>query len=350
MINLSKNKHTNIRQLKFRVDFFFFQRYLIAMSDEDERQTSSDTHNNRRLLAIKLRLQECTREKTKYNVEKLTQDLDFLQSEIGHLSHSIADINKEIIAQINIKKTLNAQKAILQSSGLRFPNLEIALRDKERYEKELEKTNKNEVYRELARQRIKLICEALPQLEKQDQYNQRLQQAEETQITAQNKREKLQESLNTKTRKQAEMRQLLNDSTTKLPELEADIENLRLEREQIVSTISGKKQRRRSNVTPQRSFDSPIPLLASLEQDTLEYEKRHANEQLEKIRILLKYFREKMSEHNLSIDDTPTSELILPLYHPITPSEERSILSSYIDDPDDKKKIYQQMNQMLLLR
>jgi hypothetical protein len=39
-------------------------------------------------------------------VEKLTQDSDFLQSEIGHLSHAIADINKEINAQTSIKKTL----------------------------------------------------------------------------------------------------------------------------------------------------------------------------------------------------------------------------------------------------
>ena len=43
---------------------------------------------------------------TKYNVEKLTHDADFLQSEIGHLSHAIADINKDINAQISIKKTL----------------------------------------------------------------------------------------------------------------------------------------------------------------------------------------------------------------------------------------------------
>ncbi len=39
-------------------------------------------------------------------MEKLTQDSDFLQSEIGHLSHAIADINKEINAQTSIKKTL----------------------------------------------------------------------------------------------------------------------------------------------------------------------------------------------------------------------------------------------------
>jgi hypothetical protein len=43
------------------------------------------------------------------------------------------------------------------------------------------------------------------------------------------------------------------------------IENLRLEREHILSSMSGNKQRHRSSVTPQKSFDSPIQ---SLEQDT----------------------------------------------------------------------------------
>lgn len=66
----------------------------------------------------------------------------------------------------------------------------------------------------------------------------------------------------------------------------------------------------------------------------MEFEKRHANEQLEKIRLLLKYFHEKMSEHNLPIDDKPTPELISPLYHPITPLEEQTILSSYMNEKD----------------
>jgi hypothetical protein len=67
----------------------------------------------------------------------------------------------------------------------------------------------------------------------------------------------------------------------------------------------------------------------------LEYEKRHANEQLEKIRLLLKYFHEKMSEHNLTITDKPpTPESISRFHHPITPSEERSILSSYMNEQD----------------
>ena len=55
---------------------------------------------------IKSRLQELTREKTKYNVEKLTHDLEFCQSEMGHLSHEIADLNRGIIHQINVKKNL----------------------------------------------------------------------------------------------------------------------------------------------------------------------------------------------------------------------------------------------------
>ncbi len=48
-------------------------------------------------------------------MEKLVQDIDFLQSEIGHLSHAIADNNKEINAQIYIKKTLvNKEKRIFK--------------------------------------------------------------------------------------------------------------------------------------------------------------------------------------------------------------------------------------------
>ncbi len=66
--------------------------------------------NNRRLSTIKTKLQELTREKTKYNVEKLIQDIDFLQGELGHLSHMIADLNKEINAQIYIKLNLVQKK------------------------------------------------------------------------------------------------------------------------------------------------------------------------------------------------------------------------------------------------
>jgi hypothetical protein len=70
----------------------------------------------------------------------------------------------------------------------------------------------------------------------------------------------------------------------------------------------------------------------------LEFEKRNCNEQLENLRILLKYFYEKMSEHNLSINDTPcstpSSELTSPVYHPLTPFEEQTILSSYMADQD----------------
>lgn len=59
-----------------------------------------------RLTFIKSKLQELTRDKSKYNMEKLTQDLEFLQREMGHLSHSIADLNREIIHQISLKKNL----------------------------------------------------------------------------------------------------------------------------------------------------------------------------------------------------------------------------------------------------
>jgi hypothetical protein len=308
------------------------------MSDEDERQTKSNTSsfyeiNNRRLSAIRIKLQELTRDKTKYNVEKLIQDIEFLQGELGHLSHMIADLNKEINAQIYIKLNLNAKIAILRSnSGIRYPNLETAISYKERFEKELEKPMKSEVYRDLARRKIKSINEALPQLEIQDEYNQKLQQAEDRQIAAQDKREKFQEILNTKSRKQAELRQLLNDSTTKLPELETGISNLRLERDEILTTMNDKKQRHRSFTIQPKPLDPPVKVFATLEQDTLDYEKQHATKQLEKIRTLLNYFHGKMAEHNLPINEQPSSELSSPLYQSITPLEEQTILSSYMNE------------------
>ncbi|CAF2765845.1 unnamed protein product [Rotaria sp. Silwood2] len=316
------------------------------MSDEDERPTNLNTdllhgNNNHRLSAIKLKLQELTCEKTKYNVDKLTQDADFLRNEIGHLSSAVADITKEIIAQTNIKKTLNAKMQILRSnSRLRFTNLEIALHDKVRYEKELEKTNKSDDYRKLAQQKIESIVKALPQLEEQDKYVQQLDQAENAQIAARNKREKLLENLNSKSRKQAEIKQLLADSATKLPQLEADIANLRLEREHILTLIGKKQQHHHSPTPPGKSIDTPAQLFASLERDTLEYEKQQYSEQLEKIRLLLKYFHEKISEHNLTNNETlfpiPSSELMSPLYQPLTPFEEQTILSSYMDEHDDE--------------
>jgi hypothetical protein len=63
----------------------------------------------------------------------------------------------------------------------------------------------------------------------------------------------------------------------------------------------------------------------------LEYEKRNATEQLEKIRTLLNYFRGKMTEHNLPINDQPSSS---PLFQPLTPFEEQTILSLYMNEPD----------------
>ena len=70
----------------------------------------------------------------------------------------------------------------------------------------------------------------------------------------------------------------------------------------------------------------------------LEEEKRQYTEQLEKIRLILKYFHEKMSDHqllsSLTSDLTPTAELTSPLYNPITPYEEQTILSSFMDERD----------------
>lgn len=64
----------------------------------------------------------------------------------------------------------------------------------------------------------------------------------------------------------------------------------------------------------------------------MDYEKQHATKQLEKIRTLLNYFHGKMAEHNLPINEQPSSELSSPLYQSITPLEEQTILSSYMNE------------------
>jgi hypothetical protein len=50
--------------------------------------------------------------------------------------------------------------------------------------------------------------------------------------------------------------------------LVSDIENLRLEREKISTSITNKKQRRRSSTIQPKQLDSPVQSFASLEQDT----------------------------------------------------------------------------------
>jgi hypothetical protein len=58
---------------------------------------------------------------------------------------------------------------------------------------------------------------------------------------------------------------------------------------------------------------------------------------LDKVNTLIKYFQEKLTEHGLNNDQaclTPSSELTSPLYHSITPYEEQTILSSYMEDQD----------------
>lgn len=69
---------------------------------------------------------------------------------------------------------------------------------------------------------------------------------------------------------------------------------------------------------------------------SLEHEKAQYEDQLNTVNILLKYFREKLTEHGLTVDlaavTTPSTELTSPLYHPITPYEEQTILSSYMEE------------------
>lgn len=57
---------------------------------------------------------------------------------------------------------------------------------------------------------------------------------------------------------------------------------------------------------------------------------------------LINYFRDKLTAHGLHLEPTsttPSSELMSPLYHPITPYEEQTILSSYMEEPDEVNSI-----------
>ncbi|CAF1109545.1 unnamed protein product [Adineta ricciae] len=324
------------------------------MSDDDEQQqrqhftNSHDGEHRRRLLEIKNELQTLMRQKKKYDEEKLKQDADFLQSEIIELRKSIADINDEINHQIKIGKKLRVQMTNLRSrSGVRYTNRAVALRDKRRYEAELKKENKTEEYRELARREIRAIDAALPILKEEDEYKVRLTEAEDAQQAATTRRKKLEENFNKNLRRQTEIKQLLSENAEKLPEIEATIESLRSERERLLSANSEastnrRKTRRRLSTLQQRNVDSPstdphtpIQTSISLEEACLEHEKQQNEDQLNKVNTLINYFREKLNEHGLAsevICTTPCSELTSPLYPPITPMEEQSILSSYMEE------------------
>ncbi|UJR10737.1 hypothetical protein I4U23_014925 [Adineta vaga] len=326
------------------------------MSDDDEQQqqqpmnNSQDVEHRRRLTEIRNELQTLMRQKKKYDEEKLRQDAEFLQSEINDLRNSIFDINKEINNQTQTKKKLHVQMTNLRSrSRLRYTNLAIALRDKRRYEAELKKENKTEEYRELARGEIRSIDAALPVLKEEDEYKARLKDAEDAQQAATVKRKKLEESLNKNLRKQTDIKQLLSENAEKLPVIEATIESLRNERERLLSantssSTNGKKSRRRLSSVQQKKIDStstdahtPIRSFVSLEEACLEHEKQQNEDQLNKVNILINYFREKLTDHGLTNDrlcSTPSSELTSPLYPPITPLEEQSILSSYMEERD----------------
>jgi hypothetical protein len=68
---------------------------------------------------------------------------------------------------------------------------------------------------------------------------------------------------------------------------------------------------------------------------SLEYEKTQHEDQLNKVNILINYFREKLTEHGLNHEPPRKSELTSPLYHPITPYEEQTILSSYMKEHEN---------------
>lgn len=62
--------------------------------------------NERRLNEIRTRLHILTREKTKYNLEKLNQDAQFLRGEMEDLSRTIRELSETIRTLIRQRRTL----------------------------------------------------------------------------------------------------------------------------------------------------------------------------------------------------------------------------------------------------
>lgn len=80
-----------------------------------------------------------------------------------------------------------------------------------------------------------------------------------------------------------------------------------------------------------------IFVFSSFEFFSFDNEKQQYEDQLNKVQTLLQYFREKLTAHGLEhqlCSSTPSPTLTSSLFRPITPYEEQTILSSYMDDKD----------------
>ena len=121
-----------------------------------------------------------------------------------------------------------------------------------------------------------------------------------------------------------------------------------LRRKPLIHRIVRLLHSSKTRTSPFSAFERDKSMFVSFR---LEDERRQFTEQLEKIRLILKYLHEKMSDHQLpasfTSDLTPITELTSPLYNPITPYEEQTILSSFMDERDHpnevsmKKSIYE---------
>jgi len=297
------------------------------MSDEDERPMSINSPrptNERRLIEIRSRLHTLTREKTKYNVDKLNQDAQFLRGEIEHLSRAIREINETIRTQIRQRRTLDVERANYKShSRVHYSNLEAALKEEERLKIELEKKNKTDAYRDLVAQKLSTIANEKPTLKTLEDYRARLRAMDEAQQTAQKKRETFEENLRKNLERQNEIRTLLRDSEERLPNIEKEIESLRNERDTISSNGNSNRKQRRNRLEhlQEKYLDSPDLSSKSLVEQTLEWERNFHEDRLEKVRQLRKYFLDQLAERNLPLE-SPATDLISPFYQSlICPNE-----------------------------
>lgn len=131
------------------------ERWWMEMIEQVFLCSSPRSTHERRLNEIKSRLHTLTREKTKYNVDKLNQDFQFLQGEIKDVSRTIQEINETIRTKMRQRRTLvkkhwtadrpnvlasislqDAERANYKSqSHVHYSNLETALKEEAFVEK-----------------------------------------------------------------------------------------------------------------------------------------------------------------------------------------------------------------------
>ncbi|CAF0940987.1 unnamed protein product [Didymodactylos carnosus] len=336
-----------------------------TIDQEDEKKPRSNSSStsydrpqdiNRRLSEIKSEIQTLLRQRKKYNDEKIAQDSQFIINEMFELQREYQEMNKQINRNNTIKRQLRAQMSHLRSrSRVRYSSLAQALKDKQRFEDELKRRHDKSEYRELLKNNLAAIESDLPLLKEEAELQGRITASEEAQKTATNRRDKIQEDWTKYQMKRKQNEVLLNESAKKVPILEKKIDQLRTEREELLTLTRTSKKCRKStknclasvdttNKENYEEFTNESNKLKALAEESIAIERHKTEEKLAQIKTMLSYLYEQMCEHDLVDTPSPsTTGLISPLFpssnittftNERTPSEEQIILPSYMNDSD----------------